>query len=88
VGNPKIGGREGFIPLSEVLELKRFSNTPEYPYLRKYPSLEGALWLLESQSAHKFYCSTLTTPSIALKHSLYFLVAFPSFVSSTSKTSP
>jgi hypothetical protein len=31
-----IGGeREGFIPLPEVHEIKRFSNIPEYPYLRK-----------------------------------------------------
>lgn len=29
--------REGFIPLPEVHEIKRFSNIPEYPYLRKYP---------------------------------------------------
>jgi len=35
----KFGGREGFIPLPEVHELKRFSNIPEYPYLRKYPSI-------------------------------------------------
>jgi hypothetical protein len=28
--------REGFIPLPEVHEIKRFSNIPEYPYLRKY----------------------------------------------------
>jgi hypothetical protein len=28
--------REGFIPLPEVHELQRFSNIPEYPYLRKY----------------------------------------------------
>jgi hypothetical protein len=28
--------REGFIPLPEVHELKRFSNIPENPYLRKY----------------------------------------------------
>ncbi len=33
----KFGGREGFIPLPEVHELQRFSNIPEYPYLRKYP---------------------------------------------------
>jgi hypothetical protein len=32
----KFGGREGFIPLPEVHELKRFSNIPENPYLRKY----------------------------------------------------
>jgi hypothetical protein len=31
-----IGGREGFIPLPEVHEIKRLSNVPEYPYLRKY----------------------------------------------------
>jgi hypothetical protein len=36
----KSGGREGFIPLPEVHELKRFSNIPEYPYLRKYPHTE------------------------------------------------
>jgi hypothetical protein len=30
--------REGFIPLPEVHELQRFSNIPEYPYLRKYPA--------------------------------------------------
>jgi hypothetical protein len=30
------GEREGFIPLSKMHELQRFSNIPEYPYLRKY----------------------------------------------------
>jgi hypothetical protein len=29
--------REGFIPLPKVHELQRFSDIPEYPYLRKYP---------------------------------------------------
>jgi hypothetical protein len=39
----KSGGREGFIPLPEVHELKRFSNIPEYPYLRKYPSAKTSM---------------------------------------------
>ena len=34
--------REGFIPLPKVHELQRFSNIPEYPYLRKYPSIKRA----------------------------------------------
>ena len=32
----KSGGREGFIPLPEVHEIKRLSNIPEYSYLGKY----------------------------------------------------
>jgi hypothetical protein len=33
--------REGFIALPEVHEIKRLSNIPEYPYLRKYLARKG-----------------------------------------------
>jgi hypothetical protein len=32
--------REGFIPASDVAKFKLLSEIPEYPYLRKYLSIE------------------------------------------------